>query len=111
MENKFDLYEKIKQQLHKKKYLINPYREISYGIQFLVFLEKRSGLLRIYEGKSGLKVDYSQIKDPAFLSKLKNEIEEITKKIEPIKPIVDPNENDVETFVLEEEDPVKTLSS
>lgn len=103
--SKYELYEKIKTRLQKKKFVVNPYRDISYGIQFLIFLEKRSGMLRIYEGKNGIKLDYSQVKDPSFLSLLKTEIEDITKVYEPPKPIIDPNEKDVETFEFEDEDP------
>jgi ribonuclease HIII len=103
--SKYELYEKIKNRLQSTDYVINPCREISYGLQFLIFYRKRSGLLRIYDGKGGLKVDYSQIKDPKLLSQIKNDIEDITKKFEPTKPIVDPNEKDVETFDIEDEDP------
>ena len=103
--NKFEIYEEIKSQLQQSGYVVNPYREISYGLQFLIFLNKVSGLIRIYETKKGLKIDYSQIKDPRFLKKIHKDLEEVTKEETVQQPLYDPDEKDVETFTGEENDP------
>ena len=44
--NSEDLY-KIKLTLQKKQYIVNPYRDILYGIQFLIFKHNHSELLKI----------------------------------------------------------------
>ena len=61
--DRYDLYEKIKHMLEKNEFIVNPFREIQYGLQFICFLHERSALLRIYEGKKGLKLDFSLCQD------------------------------------------------
>lgn len=61
--NKYELYEKMKHILEKNNFTVNPFREIQYGLQFICFLHERSALLRLFEGKKGLKIDFSQCKD------------------------------------------------
>ena len=56
--NSENLYIEIKSILQKKNYIINPFRDILYGIQFLIFKNNQSELLKIYEGKKGLKIDF-----------------------------------------------------
>ena len=73
---KFELYEIIKTRLYNKGCKVNPYREINYGLQFLVFYQSQDALLRIYESKKGLRVDYSQIKNEALLSYIQSTINE-----------------------------------
>ncbi|RAP38855.1 ribonuclease HIII [Candidatus Marinamargulisbacteria bacterium SCGC AAA071-K20] len=62
-DDRYDLYEKIKYTLEKNEFVVNPFREIQYGIQFICFLYERSALLRVYEGKKGLKLDFSLCQD------------------------------------------------
>ena len=64
--NKYEYYEHIKAVLTTHKFVVNPYREINYGLQFIVFFEKQDGLLRIYESKKGIRLDYSQVKLEPF---------------------------------------------
>ena len=64
--DKFSLYEKTKQILIDQGIKVNPYREINYGLQFLVFKDKLSGIIRIYDGKKGLRFDFSQLKSEEF---------------------------------------------
>lgn len=62
--NKYEYYETLKHHLKKETFTVNPYREINYGIQFLVFFNNNSELIRIYESKKGTTLDLSQIKNP-----------------------------------------------
>jgi ribonuclease HIII len=61
--DKYDLYEKMKHILEKNDFTVNPFREIQYGLQFICFLHERDALLRVYQGKKGLKLDFSMCKD------------------------------------------------
>ncbi len=72
------LYELIKSSLSSKGFQVNPFRNIQYGCQFLIFKENQSILLRLFSSKKGLKIDYSQ----ADNHKLKNSIEKIITPIE-----------------------------
>jgi len=56
-------FETSKLKLEKEGFIVNPYRNIQYGIQFAVFLLKESGLVRAYLGKKGLKLDLSQFEN------------------------------------------------
>ncbi len=58
-----DAYDFIKQELIKKGYHVNGYKEISYGIQFYIKLDNVTELLRIYSSKKGTTFDDSQIKN------------------------------------------------
>lgn len=99
------LYADIKRLLHEKNYTVNPYRRISYGIQFLIFKQKASELLRVYEGKKGLRVDFSQVKNVAFLNSLKTDLADVlAAKITDNFPN-DPNEKDVERYQTSVKDP------
>jgi ribonuclease HIII len=55
------LYENAKKQLQNEGYVVNPFREIQYGIQFIVFFQKKSGLIRVFKSKKGIKWDFSQV--------------------------------------------------
>lgn len=72
---KYELYKKIKQLLLDHAFIVNPYREINYGLQFLVFYQDQSGLVRIYDGKKGLRIDFSQCKHEALAQKIGQLIE------------------------------------
>ena len=68
------LYRDIKNLLEEHSYQINPYREIQYGIQFLISNDKHSEILRIYKSKKGIRLDFSQIKSDSFLTKLQADL-------------------------------------
>ncbi len=55
------LYEDTKKKLQSAGFVVNPYRDIQYGIQFLVFFQKKNGVIRLYQSKKGLKWDLSQV--------------------------------------------------
>jgi len=61
-----------KETLTESGYIVNPYREIQYGIQFLCFKGKLAGLVRIYLTKKGLRFDLSQVSS----SELKRDLQE-----------------------------------
>lgn len=54
------LYHQIKNKLEENQYTVNPFREIQYGLQFLVFNKNNASLLRLYQSKKGKKLDLSQ---------------------------------------------------
>tara|TARA_B100001113_G_C21101276_1_gene618863 strand:+ start:239 stop:1195 length:957 start_codon:yes stop_codon:yes gene_type:complete len=84
--NKEDYYNQIKQLLTKHEFTVNPYRKIQYGLQFLVFKETESILLRIYESKKGITVDFSQTKN----SPLSKTISKIITKLSHPPKVADP---------------------
>lgn len=61
-----EAYRSVSQRLCPRGFQVGPYKEISYGIQFSVSAEEKKGLIRLYDGKKGLKRDLSQMKDPEF---------------------------------------------
>lgn len=73
--DKFDYYTQLKSLFTGYNFVVNPYRDIQYGLQFLVFKEDKSVLLRIYEGKKGLRIDFSQSKNDALTYELSDIIE------------------------------------
>jgi len=75
---KEEYYERVKETLEKNRFTINPYRHISYGIQFIVFFGGISGIIRIYDGKKGLRLDLSQVQEV----NLKDKIDNLLKPIE-----------------------------
>ncbi len=68
--NKYAYYEDIKKTLLSEGFIVNPYRDINYGIQFVVFLNDENALLRIYEGKKGIRLDFSQVKNDSLSTKI-----------------------------------------
>ncbi len=90
-------YNKIKEKLAQDECLVNPYREIQYGIQFLVFnKDKKSGLVRLFKSKKGLRSDLSQVDDP----KLKKQIASLLSI--PDEPKIIPFRYDKSTSALPE---------
>lgn len=63
-------YHELKTLLEKEGFTVSDYQLISYGLQFQISAQKQKGLIRIYEGKKGVRVDLSQVKDAALLSKV-----------------------------------------
>ena len=72
-----DYYNRIKELLTKDGFTVNPHRPIQYGIQFIVFLENQSGIIRLFDGKKGLKLDLSQVKEQALLKRIENHLSPI----------------------------------
>ncbi|NLJ67071.1 MAG: ribonuclease HIII [Clostridiales bacterium] len=58
-ESYFDL---IRQHLEANGFTVDNKREIKYGIQFEIALGQQKGTFRIYEGKKGIRLDSSQIR-------------------------------------------------
>ena len=80
--DKVDYYTQLKSLFTGYNFVVNPYRDIQYGLQFLVFKEDKSVLLRIYEGKKGLRIDFSQSKNDALTYELSDIIERHSHPIE-----------------------------
>jgi ribonuclease HIII len=68
--DKYDYYNQLKRILNSKGFTVNPYRDIDYGIQFLVFLDDDDALVRVYQSKKGIKLDLSQVKNDSIKSVL-----------------------------------------
>lgn len=68
---KYTLYSDFKKLLEERGFKINPFREIEYGLQFIVFRNDVSGIIRIFESKKGLKLDFSQVKNDDIKESLK----------------------------------------
>ncbi|MGR7908544.1 ribonuclease HIII [Lysinibacillus capsici] len=66
--NKFDLYEQFKASVEERGWLIKEYKEINYGIQFCLVINEKKGIIRIFEGKKGVRFDLSQVKNLELLS-------------------------------------------
>ena len=71
MTSKIQLYNQIKKDLTNHKFIVSEFQEIAFGLQFFIKLDDQTGMIRIYESKKGVKVDFSQIKDLVFLQKIK----------------------------------------
>ena len=56
--------------LKNQNVTISDEKPINYGYQFLVKIGKKSGVLRLYMGKKGQRVDVSMIKDAELLSQI-----------------------------------------
>lgn len=54
-------YRKYKTVLENNGFLVNPFKNIAYGIQFPVSFQGRKETVRIYNGKKGLKIDLSPV--------------------------------------------------
>ncbi|MDC0036734.1 ribonuclease HIII [bacterium] len=91
--------------MQKKKYVVNPYRDINFGLQFLVFKDSTSDLIRMYHGKRGTRIDFSQIKNQRFLLQLQTDLAELLDTPAPQEPLFDPNEKDVEALGASAKDP------
>jgi ribonuclease HIII len=76
-DRKSKIYEKIKASLQADDVHVSGYKAIEYGIQFTVSTLSWSGIIRIYENKKGvLKIDYSQVKNEAIVTKVKSLFED-----------------------------------
>lgn len=69
------IYTDMKKYLLDQGFKVNPPREIQYGLQFMVFAEMESGMIRLFNGKKGLRVDLSQVKDETLQRQLQTGLE------------------------------------
>ena len=96
--DKYHYYNILKKKLTATGFIVNPYKEIQYGIQFVIFHGEQDALLRIYDGKKGLRLDMSQVKNVTLLAKLEEGLDYEKKpvstpvKFEEEKPETDPEE-------------------
>ncbi len=51
-------------------------KEIQYGVQFRLRIEEQEGMVRFYDGKKGLKMDLSQIKEEKIRNAFSAKLEE-----------------------------------
>ena len=102
--NIFELYETAKGLLQAEHLTVNPYREINYGLQFLVFKDDTSGFIRIYDGKKGLRFDFSQLKDDDFSILVQAILAEKPKK-EVLSDLITNKGKDVEKLNFKDKDP------
>ncbi len=65
--NKHELFDNFKFVAEAKGWFIKEEKDISYGIQFKLIANNMEGLVRIFEGKKGVRFDLSQIKNPELL--------------------------------------------
>lgn len=64
--DKYECFNNIKKLLTTHKCEIDKEKEINYGLQFNISCGEQEGVFRIYDGKKGIKLDASQIKDEDF---------------------------------------------
>jgi ribonuclease HIII len=70
--DKYDLFTKFKSIAESKGWLVENVKEINYGLQFQIKVDNKHGVVRIFEGKKGVRFDFSQVKDLELLSKLEH---------------------------------------
>lgn len=87
--DKFELLTKFKTIAEPLGYLIKDIKEINYGLQFQLTIANKNGTIRIYEGKKGVRFDFSQIKD----SELLHMVEKLTLSSETQKGDTRPTRN------------------
>jgi ribonuclease HIII len=85
--DKVDYYHQLKTLFTRYDFVVNPYRTIQYGLQFLVFKGKESVLLRIYDGKKGIRIDFSQSKNESLTQELSTIIDTHSHPITAPNPI------------------------
>ncbi|MFC1616686.1 ribonuclease HIII [Candidatus Margulisiibacteriota bacterium] len=79
METKFTYYQKINNLLSSYEITVSSYQEINYGLQFKIENNNGNGVIRIYESKKGIKIDFSQIKNSEFCSQIENYLSALLK--------------------------------
>lgn len=60
---KYDYYEKVKVNLESMGFEVGQFRDINYGLQFIISKDGAQELIRIYESKKGDRIDLSQVKN------------------------------------------------
>lgn len=63
-ENKYEAYKHCEKILKKKGFKVDNFKEISYGLQFVIQIDGNNYTIRIYESKkNGVKIDLSMIRN------------------------------------------------
>ena len=75
--DKESYFELIRQHLEAKELIVENKREINYGIQFEIVRGMQRGIFRIYEGKKGIRLDASQIRQDEFRASVDNAIKNL----------------------------------
>ena len=75
--DKESYFELIRQHLEAKEFIVENKREINYGIQFEIVRGMQRGIFRIYEGKKGIRLDASQIRQDEFRASVDNAIKNL----------------------------------
>lgn len=70
--DKFDLLKKFTSEVEQQGYSVSDVKEISYGIQFRFTAGLKIGIIRIFEGKKGVRFDFSQVRDSELLKILES---------------------------------------
>lgn len=79
-----EIYSSQKKKLEDAFFVVNDFKEISYGVQFRLEKNTWKGLIRIFRNKKGvIKYDYSPIKDELKISQLKAILEREDNSQEP----------------------------
>jgi len=68
--DKFQYYNKLRRIFENSGYIIEQYKEINCGLQFSIVQDGKKHLLRVYEGKKGIRLDLSQVKDETALKQI-----------------------------------------
>jgi len=61
--DKDSCYKAVRACLESVGFVVEDYREIQFGLQFDIFLLGKKSVFRIYEGKKGVRLDLSQVKN------------------------------------------------
>ncbi len=78
-----DYYRFLKVLWAQQGCVINPFRRSSDGIQFMLFYENKSGLLKVLNQGDDYQVDYSQLKDPDLADFLSASLSDALKEPDP----------------------------
>lgn len=78
--DKFDLFANFKAIAESKKWSITKMKEINYGLQFSLSINEHVGIVRIFEGKKGVRIDLSQIKNEELLLQIEKSLSLINNK-------------------------------
>lgn len=61
-------YNKNKSVLEGLGYEVGQYREINCGLQFEIKKDEKRGIIRVYQGKKGVRIDLSQVRNEEILN-------------------------------------------
>jgi ribonuclease HIII len=92
-DNAFECYEDYKTLLERLGFEVGEYKKINCGLQFEIRLEQKKGIIRIYEGKKGINIDLSQIRDAKILHNIHKDLN--VKCIQCGENIINDDPNDI----------------
>ncbi len=83
--DKIQFFNALKSKLVEVGLRVNPPRDIQYGLQSMIFLGDDSGLIRVYEGKKGVRLDLSQLaQHSALYKKISDVAKQLTVDLVPV---------------------------